>query len=239
MRQELTSHEEPRRGLRVSGDVRTTEDETLVAAAKKGHATAFEALVERHRRTILSVSQSITRNREDAEDITKQSFQKAFVHLNEFAGDSSFSTWLTRIAINEALMLLRKNRGSREISLEDSSDGIAAAWFLDVPDSGPSPEEHYWRLQQQRILMLAMAQLKPETRTAIQLRDLGDRSVRETAQILGISAAAVKSRRYYGRAKLREIFEHHAEWSRMLRGQRLAASHSTKGTGLLRRFAGR
>ncbi len=223
MGQRLTNHVEPRGEVRAPGEVRTTEDETLVAAAKKGHTIAFEALVERHRRTILSVAQRITRNREDAEDVTQQSFQQAFVHLDEFAGDSSFSTWLTRIAINEALMLLRKNRGSREVSVEDSSGDVAASRFLDIPDSGPSPEGHYWRLQQRRILVLAMAQLKPEARTAIQLRDLGDRSVRETAQILGISASAVKSRRYHGRAKLREVFERHVEWSRMVRGGRMAA----------------
>jgi RNA polymerase sigma-70 factor (ECF subfamily) len=230
MPQEVTDQVEPRRELKIPGDEPTAEDETLVAEAKKGHTPAFEALVERHRRTVLGVSQRITRNREDAEDVTQQSFQQAFVHLDEFAGDSSFSTWVTRIAINEALMLLRKNRRSREVSLEDPSGGIAGAWFLDIPDSSPSPEERYWRMQQQRILLLALAQLNPKKRAAIVVQDLGARSVRETAQILGISDAAVKARRYCGRAKLREVFKQHVEWARGLRGGRLAATRRSNGT---------
>ena len=106
------------------------------------------------------------------------------VHLNQFAGDSSFSTWLTRITINEALTLLRKNRGSHKVSIDESSATTETVFVLEIPDSRPSPEEIYSRLQQEQILALSIKQLKPETRTAIQLRGLDDRSVRETAQIL-------------------------------------------------------
>jgi len=88
-------------------------DETLVLAAKNGNEQAFEILVERHRRKIFLVALRITRAREDAEDIAQQSFQKAFLYLRRFEGKSSFLTWLTQIAVNEALMLLRGTRRRR------------------------------------------------------------------------------------------------------------------------------
>src|SRR5438034_10319366 len=91
-----------------------TEDVALVAAAKNGDAQAFEALVERHQSRIRAIASRFTRVSEDAEDIAQQSFQKAFIHLRQFEGNSAFSTWLTRIAINEALMWLRRKRASRE-----------------------------------------------------------------------------------------------------------------------------
>ncbi len=97
------------------------EDAALVAGAKTGDARAFELLVERHEGKILSLAQRMTRNREDAEDVVQQSFQKAFIHLKKFEGESLFSTWLTRIAINEALMLLRRRRGTREVPIAESN----------------------------------------------------------------------------------------------------------------------
>jgi RNA polymerase sigma-70 factor, ECF subfamily len=83
-------------------------DEALVTATKRGDTQAFEALVLRHRQRVLAVAQRITNNREDAEDVAQESFHKAFLHLDAFQEKSRFSTWLTRIAMNEALMLLRR-----------------------------------------------------------------------------------------------------------------------------------
>ncbi len=97
-------------------------DEALVSAAKNGNQRAFEVLVERHRQRMLAFARRYTRVREDAEDVVQQTFQKAFIHLNKFQGKSSFSTWLTRIAINEALMLMRRSHALREIPVNDSSD---------------------------------------------------------------------------------------------------------------------
>jgi RNA polymerase sigma-70 factor, ECF subfamily len=97
------------------------EDALLVAAAKARDARAFELLVKRHERKIFSMVHRITRNREDAEDVVQQSFHKAFIHLKRFEGKSLFHTWLTRIAINEALMLLRRNRGLQEVPIKESS----------------------------------------------------------------------------------------------------------------------
>src|SRR5258708_32766951 len=96
-------------------------EEVLVSAAKNGNQRAFEVLVERHQQRMLAFARRYTRVREDAEDVVQQTFQKAFIHLSQFQGKSSFSTWLTRIAINEALMLVRRSHALREIPADDSN----------------------------------------------------------------------------------------------------------------------
>jgi RNA polymerase sigma-70 factor (ECF subfamily) len=110
------------------------EDAALVTGAMAGDARAFELLVERHEGRIFSLAQRMTRNREDAEDVTQQSFQKAFIHLKQFEGHSLFSTWLTRVATNEALVLLRRRRGTREVPIAKSNAGGETALPLEIPD---------------------------------------------------------------------------------------------------------
>jgi RNA polymerase sigma-70 factor, ECF subfamily len=171
------------------------EDALLVSAAQARDTRAFELLVERHERKIFSMAQRITRNREDAEDVVQESFRKAFIHLKKFEGKSLFYTWLTRIAINEALMLLRRKRWSREVPIEESSTKTESALPLDFLDSAPNPED---------ILSAALNKLRPGIRKAIELRDLGELSTGETALVMGISVAAVKGRVFHGRRKLRE-----------------------------------
>jgi RNA polymerase sigma-70 factor (ECF subfamily) len=184
-------------------------DMTLVAAAKNENRQAFEILVERHARKIFFAARRMTRTREDAEDVVQQSFQKAFVHLHQFEGKSSFSTWLTRIAINEALILLRKSRGLREVLINDLTEGEETLFALEISDSGPNPEDRYSQRERQRILFLALNELPHGMRKAIQLRELGERSTEETARIMGISAGAVKTRLFHGRRKLRERLKHY------------------------------
>src|SRR4030088_3551773 len=125
------------------GSLAGTEDMVLVAAAKNGSSPAFEVLVERHARRILRVAQRVTGNREDAEDVAQQSFQKAFAHLRDFEGRSSFSTWLTRVAINEGLMLRRKSGMLREVSIDGKDANEEIAPPLETPDSSPDPEASY------------------------------------------------------------------------------------------------
>src|SRR5260221_12026743 len=179
------------------------ENAALVAGAKTGDSRAFELLVERHERKIFSMAQRITRNREDAEDVVQQSFQKAFINLKKFEGDSLFSTWLTRIAINEALMLLRRKRGSHEVPIE-SSMKTESALPLDFLDSAPNPEDRCLDREQEEILCAALNKLRPGIRKAIELRELGELSTGETALIMGLSVGAVKGRVFHGRRKLRE-----------------------------------
>jgi RNA polymerase sigma-70 factor, ECF subfamily len=177
-------------------------DSALVAATKRGDTQAFEELVLRHRQRVLAVALRITNNREDAEDVAQESFHKAFLHLDAFQEKSRFFTWLTRIAINEAFMLLRRRRGVFEVlpeSLENDAD------FRSEPfvDRSPNPEESCWQRELTQLLTEAINRLGPTTRTAILLRDIEERSVRETAQILDASITAVKARVFQGRRKLR------------------------------------
>jgi len=199
----------------------TQEEAALVAGAKIGDAAAFELLVQRHERKILSLAQRMTRNREDAEDVVQQSFQKAFVHLKNFEGESLFSTWLTRIAINEALMLLRRRRGSREVPIAESNTEDETALPLDIPDAGPNPEDSCLQREQERILSAAVNELTPGMRKAIELRELGELSTGETAQIMGLSVGAVKARVFHGRRKLQKTLKLYVESRRTYGNQRL------------------
>jgi RNA polymerase sigma-70 factor (ECF subfamily) len=180
-------------------------DGALVLAAKSGDGHAFEILVTRYQRRILAVARRFTRIREDAEDIAQQSFQKAFVHLHKFEGKSSFSTWLTRIAINEALMLLRRGRGVREISIDDSSGDQETAPRLEIADSRPGPEGEFLEDERKRILSAALNELTPRTRKAIELKELGGLSTEEAAGVMGLSIAVVKGRLFHGRRKLHRV----------------------------------
>jgi RNA polymerase sigma-70 factor (ECF subfamily) len=209
------------------GNLAGTEDMVLVAAAKSGSSHAFEVLVKRHARRILRAAQRVTGNREDAEDIVQQSFQKAFVHLQEFEGRSSFSTWLTRIAINEALMCLRTNDRTSAVSIDELITGEGAAFALEVPDLGPSPERSYSQQERKRILSLAINQLTPGIRTAIQLCELDERSLKESAQMMGVSVAAAKSRVLRGRRKLRETLKRYVSPTWMTGSKRLPISADT------------
>jgi RNA polymerase sigma-70 factor (ECF subfamily) len=179
----------------------------LVFAAKRGDRRAFEILIEPCERRILGVARRFTRIREDAEDIVQQSFQKAFIYLYKFEGRSSFSTWLTRIAINEALMSLRRGRGHREVSINDLSGNEETAPGLEMPDSRAGPESAFLQDERNRILSEAMDKLPPGIRTAIQLRELGELSTKEAARVMGLSVSAVKARVFHGRRKLHQILK--------------------------------
>jgi len=177
-------------------------DEALVAATKRGDAQAFEELVLRHRQKVVAVAQRITNSLEDAEDVTQESFHKAFLHLNAFQEKSRFSTWLTRIAMNEALMLLRRTRGIVEVLPENPDDGMRSNWEA-FADRSPNPEESYLRRERTEFLTEAINRLGSKVRTTMLLREMEERSVEETARILGTSIAAVKARGFPGRWKLR------------------------------------
>lgn len=180
------------------------EEYTLLAAAKRGDSAAFEILCKQSANTVFRVARQMMRNNEDAEDVVQESFQQAFIHLKSFKGDSRFSTWLSRIAINAALMRLRKKQRKRDVSLDESAKIDESSSRLDVEDQGLNPEQLYAQKERERILSEAMKELTPGTRKAIELRELGERSTEDTARMMGISAAAVKARVFHGRRKLRE-----------------------------------
>jgi len=191
---------------------REESDSTLVAATKNGESQAFEFLVKRHEAKTFSVAFRITRNREDAQDVVQQSFHKAFIHLDRFQEKSSFSTWLTRIVINEGLMCLRKNRSRREISLDDVKSEPEELFPAEIPDRGKNPAEIYEQRENERILCEAMDQLRAEFRTVVCLR-LEERTVSETAEILGLGVGTLKARLFRARQKLRVLLARSPEFS--------------------------
>ena len=182
---------------------------SLVAAAKCGDATAFEELVRRHQRRLRRVAQRITHNREDAEDAVQDSLLKAFVHLTEFRGGSEFSTWLTRIAMNEALMNLRRNRRKSEVPLGEPRGAEDAFLHPELPDLGLSPEEHYSSRELQQALIDVIAGLRPTSRTVFQLRYLQQLSTNGTASFMGLPVSTVKARLHRARLELRQVLEKH------------------------------
>jgi RNA polymerase sigma-70 factor, ECF subfamily len=180
------------------------DDQALVATAKMGDQEAFETLVKRHRQRIFALALRYTRVHEDAEDVVQQTFQKTFVRLSSFAGRSSFSTWLTRIAINEALMCLRRARALREVSTDDVNGDAGTALRSNVVDASPDPEANYLKREEAEVLSAAIDNLKVQLRTAIKLRELDELSTQETAERMSLSESAVKAHVFRGRRKLRK-----------------------------------
>ena len=182
----------------------SADDHAIVVAARSGDQEAFAILVKRHTGKVFAVALRYARVREDAEDIVQETFQNAFLHLDKFEGKSAFLTWLTRIAINQALMLLRSRRSRPEISMDVSNSEEIAASVLGAPDSRPDPEANYFLRESGEMLSAAIGKLRPPVRTAIELCELADLSTRETALCMGISVAAVKARVFRGRKHLRK-----------------------------------
>lgn len=182
-----------------------SNDESLVRAAKQGEAHAFGELCDRHRRKIYRTAYRIIRNHEDAEDAVQDSFIRAFMHLGEFDERAQFSTWLVRIAINSALMILRKKNQKRDVSLDQAATEEKSEMPLQIPDSRPNPEQHFLRTERRRIVGHAVGKLRPRVRRVLQICQLEECSVKETAYKLGISTSATKSLLLRGRASLRKM----------------------------------
>jgi RNA polymerase sigma-70 factor (ECF subfamily) len=186
----------------VVSDLLVWSEEQLIAAAKTGSRASFGELCERHMKRVSCVTRRITRNREDAEDAAQECFLNAFVHLKDFDGRSQFATWLTRIAINSALMKLRENRAAREVPMDEpnpSSEPVAQREFR---YDAPGPEESCSLGERKRIVTSAISGLRPRARNVVELIHLQEHSIRETAQILGISTGAVKSRMFHAKIAL-------------------------------------
>jgi RNA polymerase sigma-70 factor (ECF subfamily) len=180
------------------------EDEpALVAAAKAGDLTAFETLVGRYERKIFRLTQNITQNKEDAEDAMQEAFLKAFEHLGEFQGNSRFYTWLVRIAVNQALMKLRRRRPNH-VSIDEEINTGEDMIPREIEDWGPSPEDRYEQTELGEILTNVIGELDPSFRIVFQLRDIEELSTEETAEALSLSVPAVKSRLLRARLKLRQ-----------------------------------
>ena len=180
------------------------DESVLVAQAKAGDQNAFAELVNRYERKIYRLAKNITRNDEDAEDVLQDAFLKAYTHLDNFKGDSKFYTWIVRIAVNEALMRLRKRKTDRTVPLDEPVELGEETVQREIAVWEDNPEQRYSQEEWRRILDEAVDSLKPDFRTVFMLRDIEEMSTEETAETLGISVPAVKSRLLRARLALRE-----------------------------------
>src|ERR1700757_1745063 len=181
-----------------------SEELALVQAAKRGDDSAFEELVRRYDRNVFRIAQHITQNREDAEDVVQEAFLKAYGNLAKFQEQSKFYTWLVRLAVNEALMKLRRRKPERTVSLDEDIKTEDDSLPREVADWSPNPEQQYSQAELRDILTRTIQGLPPSFRTVFVLRDVEGLSTEETADALGLSIPAVKSRLLRARLRLRE-----------------------------------
>ncbi len=179
-------------------------DSVLVERVRSGEREAFNELVERHARKIFRLARHITKNDDDAADVLQDAFLKAYSRLDQFHGDAKFYTWLVRIAVNEALMRLRKRKGDRTVPLDQEIQTEEGAIQREVADDGEDPEQAFGRAETRRILEHAIDSLSDAYRSVFVLRDVEGFSTDETAQMLDLSVSAVKSRLLRARLQLRD-----------------------------------
>ena len=180
------------------------DESALVARAKAGDGAAFSELVKHYERRVYRLAKNITRHDEDAEDVLQEAFLKAYENLDRFQGNSAFYTWLVRIAVNQALMKLRKRKTDRTVPLDEPIDLGEDIMQREIAVWEDNPEQRYSQAEMQKILDDAVDTLKPDFRTVFVLRDIEELSTEETAETLGISVPAVKSRLLRARLALRE-----------------------------------
>jgi RNA polymerase sigma-70 factor, ECF subfamily len=197
-----------------------SHDAYLVAQAKSGCSISFGELYERHRSKVQRTALRILRNEQDAEDATQKAFQRAYTNLHRFRGDSTFLTWITRIAINEALMMLRHDR--KTVALPENNNNEADQPYpVDLVDDRPTPEQTLAENELRAAVNYSVSRLRPSLQTVVQLRELQGCSTAETARRLGLSVPAVKARLFHARRNLRRHFE---------RRYRVSASSFVMGT---------
>lgn len=190
-------------GNSTSGAATALDDMALVHACKRGDAVAFEQLVKRYDRRLLSIAQHVTHNREDAQDAVQEAFLKVFRKLTQFQENSQFSTWLIRITVNESLMKVRKQRTIREVSIDEDSLGDQDMGPFELADWAPSPEEQYREAELRNILRNTLQELQPGLRVVFVLRDIEGLSTEEAAEVLELTPIAVKARLWRARLQLR------------------------------------
>jgi RNA polymerase sigma-70 factor, ECF subfamily len=175
----------------------------LVAQAKSGHPNAFGELYQHHQLRIFRAALRILRDRQDAEDAVQRSFQRAYTNLERFREDSTFSTWVTRIAINEALMILRQRRAASPV-YETLDNGALA---FDPADQRPTPEQAAVQSERRTALIKAVSCLRKSLQSVVLLREFQGLTNVETARKLGLTVSAVKARTFHARRHLRRHFE--------------------------------
>ncbi len=185
------------------------DETTLVAKAREGEPRAFGELVRRYENKIFRLAQHITQNREDAEDVLQETFMKAYEHLDQFQGNSKFYTWIVRIAVNQALMKLRRRKTDKSVSLDETIDTGEDTIVREIAAWDENPEQKFSREELGEVLDTAIQGLEPLYRSVFVLRDIEELSTEETAEALNLSVPAVKSRLLRARLQLREKLTRH------------------------------
>src|SRR5260370_283788 len=178
-------------------------EDALVAAAKQGQAEAFATLCQPYARRLIRNAHRITRNHEDAEDALQDAFLSAFIHIKNFDGRSSFPTWLTRNLIHSALITPRQKRNSPEKSKGlGGTEAKGLGW--DVPDTSPNPEKACAQREKERLLREAIRDLRQTIRRVVEIQQLRELSMKETARMMGVSVTAAKGRLFHAKRALRK-----------------------------------
>jgi RNA polymerase sigma-70 factor, ECF subfamily len=188
----------------IEGENEQHPDVALVERVRAGDISAYDTLVRKYERQLFRIAQHITQNREDAEDVMQDAFLKAYEKLDQFQGNSKFYTWLVRIAVNESLMRLRKRRTGKMVSIDEDLETEEGTVPRDLADWAPNPEQNYTQTELGDILEKTIKGLPPGFKVVFELRDVQGLSTEDTAEALGLSVPAVKSRLLRARLQLRE-----------------------------------
>ncbi len=199
---------EDRRQMQNRDGYREMADDSLVEMCQDGNPSAFDELMKRHQTAVMKIALSIVRDKQDAEDEVQNAFWKAYEHINQFQRDAKFSTWLTRIVVNQCLMRLRQARRAKFSYLEDTQPGEDMG-PLELRDTRQSPEESLGQAEVAAMLDNEIRRTPPLLRNVFLLRDVQEKPMTEVAQNLGISVAAAKSRLLRARTELRSRMERH------------------------------
>ena len=194
---------------------RSANDEELIRQAAQGNPEALECLFERYHQALYPTALKLLGNPQDAEDALQEGMLSAYRNLRRFEGRSRFSTWLTRIVINAALMRLRSRRAHTWTSLEEETPGYAETPLADMlPDRRPDPEQNYAQKERHEMLARGMKELPRRLRSVLELRDIQGLSTQEAARRLGIPQGTLKSQLHRARTKLAALLQHTSPWLR-------------------------
>ena len=193
----------------MSSPIELDAETAVLEQARRGDTDALTGLLRRYEGKIFRLALHITQNREDAEDVLQETFLKAFEHLDQFQGNSKFYTWIVRIAVNQALMKLRKRKSDRAVSLDEQLDTGEDTVAREIAAWDENPEQRYSREELNQILTTAVDDLTPIYRAVFVLRDIEELSTEETAEALNLSVPAVKSRLLRARLQLRDKLTRH------------------------------
>jgi RNA polymerase sigma-70 factor, ECF subfamily len=192
----------------MTADLNSMEDDELVGLAQAGNDQAFTILIGRHKTSCMKLALSILRDKSDAEDEVQNAMWKAFEHIQQFNREAKFSTWLTRIVVNQCLMRLRQIKRARLFYMDDLPLGEEVV-SLDLPDTSENPEDLLGRSEIGAVLQKEISRIPPLLREVFVMRDVEDKSMPEVAERLGISVAAAKSRLLRARNELKLRMEKH------------------------------